>query len=217
MNFFEIENVAFRIFDYPVSYVELIGTLFGLISVYFATKRHVLTWSTGIINEVFLFFLFFQVQLYADMFLQTYFFGVTMYGYYKWKTRVDDVEISNMNTRSKISIISIILIGTVLAGYFFSEIHNLFPTHFKVQAAYPYGDSFIMVSSIIAIVLLAKKRIENWYLWITVDVVCVVLYFKKGVYFLSLEYMIFLGLASYGLYNWKKIKQHETLHETAHH
>jgi nicotinamide mononucleotide transporter len=61
-----------------------------------------------------------------------------------------------------------------------------------------------MVSSIIATVLLARKKVENWYLWITVDIVCVGLYFKKGVYFLSLEYIIFLGLASYGLYNWRK-------------
>ena len=85
-----------------------------------------------------------------------------------------------------------------------SNIHLYLPTYFKIQAAYPFTDSFVMVSSIIATILLAKKKIENWYLWIAIDLVCVVMYFKKGVYFLSLEYFIFLGLASYGLYHWKK-------------
>ena len=204
MNFFEIKNIAFQIWDYPISYVELIGTLFGLISVYFASRANILTWGTGIVNEVFLFILFFQVQLYADMFLQIYFFIVTLYGWYKWKSKTDESKISETSFRNKIFLTVTILIGTLISGFLFSNIHLYLPTYFKIQAAYPFTDSFVMVSSIIATILLAKKKIENWYLWIAIDLVCVVLYFKKGVYFLSLEYFIFLGLASYGLYHWKK-------------
>ena len=204
MNFFEIKNIAFQIWDYPISYVELIGTLFGLISVYFASRANILTWGTGIVNEVFLFILFFQVQLYADMFLQIYFFIVTLYGWYKWKSKTDESKISETSFRNKIFLTVTILIGTLISGFLFSNIHLYLPTYFKIQAAYPFTDSFVMVSSIIATILIAKKKIENWYLWIAIDLVCVVLYFKKGVYFLSLEYFIFLGLASYGLYHWKK-------------
>jgi len=204
MNFFEIKNVAFQIWDYPISYVELIGTLFGLISVYFASRANILTWGTGIVNEVFLFILFFQVQLYADMFLQIYFFIVTLYGWYKWNSKTAESKISETSFRNKIFLTVTILIGTLISGFLFTNIHLYLPTYFKIQAAYPFTDSFVMVSSIIATILLAKKKIENWYLWIAIDLVCVVLYFKKGVYFLSLEYFIFLGLASYGLYHWKK-------------
>ena len=204
MNFFEIKNVAFQIWDYPISYVELIGTLFGLISVYFASRANILTWGTGIVNEVFLFILFFQVQLYADMFLQIYFFIVTLYGWYKWNSKTAESKISESSFRNKIFLTVTILFGTLISGFLFTNIHLYLPTYFKIQAAYPFTDSFVMVSSIIATILLAKKKIENWYLWIAIDLVCVVLYFKKGVYFLSLEYFIFLGLASYGLYHWKK-------------
>lgn len=204
MNFFEIKNVAFQIWDYPISYVELIGTLFGLISVYFASRANILTWGTGIVNEVFLFILFFQVQLYADMFLQIYFFIVTLYGWYNWNSKTAESKISETIFRNKIFLTVTILIGTLISGFLFTNIHLYLPTYFKIQAAYPFTDSFVMVSSIIATILLAKKKIENWYLWIAIDLVCVVLYFKKGVYFLSLEYFIFLGLASYGLYHWKK-------------
>ena len=85
MTLFDINNIAYEIIGYQISYVELIGTLFGLISVYLATKTNILTWATGIINELFLIILFFQVQLYADMFLQVFFFVVTLYGWYNWK------------------------------------------------------------------------------------------------------------------------------------
>ena len=54
MTLFDLKNIAVEVLDYPISYVELIGTLFGLVSVYFATKANILTWSTGIINELFL-------------------------------------------------------------------------------------------------------------------------------------------------------------------
>lgn len=204
MNFFEIENIAFQFLDYPISYVELIGTLFGLFSVYFASRANILTWGTGIVNEVFLFILFFQVQLYADMFLQIYFLVVTIYGWYKWNSKTTETKISETSFINKLYLSATILTGTLISGFLFTKIHLFFPSYFKIQAAYPFIDSFVMVASIVASGLLAKKKIENWYLWIAVDLVCVGLYFKKGIYFLSLEYFVFLGLASYGLYHWRK-------------
>lgn len=204
MHFFEITNVAFEILGYSVSYVEVIGTLFGLISVYFASRANILTWATGIVNEVFLGILFFQVQLYADMFLQLYFFIVTLYGWYNWNTKPIENRISIITFRTRLFLVTAIIAGTLISGFLFINIHLYLPEYFRVQASYPFTDSFIMVLSIVATILLAKKKIENWYLWITVDLVCIILYFKKGVYFLSLEYFIFLWLASYGLYHWKK-------------
>jgi nicotinamide mononucleotide transporter len=204
MHFFDLENIVVQIWGYPISYVELIGTLFGLFSVYFASRTNILTWGTGIVNEIFLFILFFQVQLYADMFLQVYFFIITIYGWYNWKTNTTEHMISVVAVRDRLLLAAAILIFSLLFGFLFSNIHLYLPDYFKVMAAYPFIDSFVMVSSIVATVLLAKKKIENWYLWIAVDLVCVVLYLKKGVFFLSFEYFIFLGLAFYGLYHWKK-------------
>ncbi|WP_454802082.1 nicotinamide riboside transporter PnuC [Mucilaginibacter phyllosphaerae] len=204
MHFFEIGSTAFTIIGYPISYVELIGTVFGLISVYFASTANILTWSTGIVNEIFLFILFFQVQLYADMFLQVYFFVVTIYGWYNWNTTTVENKIAAITKKARWLTAAVIIVGSLLSGFLIKNIHLYLPAYFKVAAAYPFTDSLVMVLSVIATVLLAKKKIENWYLWILVDAICVVLYFKKGVYFLSLEYLIFLGLASYGLYHWKK-------------
>ena len=60
-----------------------------------------------------------------------------------------------------------------------STIHLLIPKYFKLVATFPYVDSFVMIMSILATILLAKKKIETWYLWIIVDLVCVFLFFHK--------------------------------------
>lgn len=204
MTFFDINNIALKIIGYQISYVELIGTLFGLLSVYFASKANMLTWATGIINEFFLFILFFQVQLYADMLLQVYFFVVTLYGWYNWQQKPQKNSITSTQTTTKIWFACAIIGGTIIAGFIFTNIHLYLPQYFKTEAAFPFVDSFVMLSSVIATILLAQKKIETWYLWIAVDMVCVFLFFKKGIVFLACEYLVFLGLATYGLLNWKK-------------
>ena len=208
MSLFDIRHIAFSCWGYNVSYVEMIGTLLGLVSIYFATRTNILTWPTGLINETFLFILFFQVQLYADMFLQVYFFIVTLYGWYCWRLNTSEAQITVLSMRTRIQLGFGILICTIAVGYCIKDIHLYLPQYFKLKAAFPFVDSFVMVSSILATVLLARMKIENWYLWLTVDIVSVVLFLKKEIYFLSLEYVIFLGLASYGLFQWKKQLSH---------
>lgn len=204
MELFEISNIAFEVLGYQISYVELIATLFGLISVYFASRANILTWPTGIVNELFLFVLFFQVQLYADMLLQVYFFVVTLYGWRSWKTKPKGNSITTTSASRRLWFVAIVIIGSLITGFLFSNIHLYLPQYFRIEAAYPYADSLVMVLSIIATVLLAQKKIETWYLWIMVDVICVFLFLKKGIVFLGIEYFIFLGVATYGLLNWKK-------------
>ncbi len=206
--FFDITNIALDVYGYPISYIELLGTLSGLVSVYYASRANILTWPTGTLNAVFLFVLFYQVQLYADMFLQTYFFVVTLYGWYYWNKKRDEKSITVMTSHSRIITALIVATTTVLAGYCFSHIHEYLPQYFTIQAAYPYADSFIMVASITATTLLAQKKIESWYLWLMVNIASIGVYYAKGVYFLSLEYVVFLVLASYGLYNWHKKLRH---------
>jgi nicotinamide mononucleotide transporter len=204
MSFFDIENVIFSVFGYPVSYVEFIGSVFGLICVYYATRVNILTWPTGLVNIICLFILFFQVRLYADMFLQIFFFVVSVYGWYRWKVKQMERDVSVVSQRNRIVLTGIIIITSLIAGFFISKLHKYFPTIFIEKAAFPYIDSFVMILSVVATILLARKKIENWHLWITVDVICTALYGAKQIYFISILYFIFLILASYGLYSWKK-------------
>lgn len=209
MDFFSVEYTVFTVLDYPVSLIELVGTLFGLLSVIFASRTNILTWSTGIVNEFCLFLLFFQIQLYPDMFLQVFFFGATIFGWYQWRKPQKELRISFSDRKQWMIYLALIAGLTIVSGAFFAEIHQLLPSFFKEKAALPYLDSFVMVSSVVATILLAKKRIETWYLWIAVDITCTFLYMYRGVYFLAIEYAVFLGIATYGLSNWLKMHRND--------
>ncbi|ACU63165.1 nicotinamide riboside transporter PnuC [Chitinophaga pinensis] len=204
MTFFDVHHIAFSVMAYPVSYVELIGTLFGLISVYYASRANVLTWPTGIVNEIALFVLFFQVQLYADMLLQVFFLVVTVFGWYNWRHKTEELPVTRMS-RPMTGIYGVALLsGTIVMGFTIQQFHRWMPQYFPLPATYPFADSFVMMASVLATFLLAKKRIETWVLWIVVDIVSVILYLIKEIYFLSLEYVVFLGLATFGLLQWRK-------------
>lgn len=210
MNIFDIANIAVNINGYELSYAELTGTVFGLLSVWFAAKQNILTWGAGLINILFFFAIFYQVQLYSDMFLQVYFFITSIYGWAVWKKqKADHRPVYSLSTKSRLLTGICIIILTGLLGLLIKKIHLLLPGVFKQPASFPFADTFIAVCSIIATVFLAKRFWENWILWIVVDVVCVFVYFKKGIFFISAEYAVFFGLAVYGLILWKQIAPDE--------
>jgi nicotinamide mononucleotide transporter len=97
-----------------------------------------------------------------------------------------------------------IVLGTLALGRFISQIHLILPAWFPEAASYPYLDAFTTVMSFAAQWLLVQKRVDSWYLWVTVDVIGVWLYYQKGVVFVSLLYAIFLVIAIKGTIDWRK-------------
>ena len=214
MNIFDINNTFTTVFGYSLSYVEFVGTLLGLLSVWFAANENILTWPTGVINVICFFAIFYQVHLYSDTFLQVYFFITSIYGWLTWKNqRQANKPISILTQNKRVVILSLIFLTTLLLGFLVKNIHLLFPRIFPHPASFPYIDTFIAVSSIIATIFLAKRIIENWVLWIVVDIVCVFVYAMKNILFISIEYGVFFLLASYGLFVWiKTIKNDKGLY-----
>jgi nicotinamide mononucleotide transporter len=139
------------------------------------------------------------------MFLQVYFFIVSIYGWLTWKNqRQTNKPISRLTPNKRLVILLVIFLTTILLGFLVKDIHLLFPKVFPHPASFPFIDTFIAISSIIATILLAKRIIENWVLWIVVDIVCVFIYAKKNILFISFEYGVFFLLASFGLFAWAK-------------
>ena len=145
------------------------------------------------------------------MFLQVYFFAASIYGWIIWSKQNKKAEnpIRVLSGRQKIALAAIIIFSTAALGFFIQNIHAIFPNAFQKPASYPYIDTFIAVLSVLATILLAKRILENWFLWIVVDVLSVGLYAAKSVMLISIEYFIFLCLASFGLYNWLKLRNDE--------
>src|SRR5688572_31840836 len=84
MHFFDIESIFFTALGYEMSYLEFFGTLAGAIAVWLSAKANVWSWPIGIVNVVLSFFLFYQVQLYPDVFLQLFFFVANLIGWWRW-------------------------------------------------------------------------------------------------------------------------------------
>lgn len=194
-----------------MSYVEFFGTLAGFVAVWLAAKGHVLSWPVGIINVVLLFFLFYQVQLYPDMFLQVYFFGTNLAGWWRWKNpeqfeadQRKELKVSFLTPGFRIAGAATVLTGTLTLGFAAARLHQWAPALFSLPSAFPVADSFVTVASILAQYWMLQKKAECWILWILADVVATVLYFQKGILFLSLEYGVFCFIALAGFLNWSK-------------
>lgn len=199
---------AFSVLNYTVSYFELISTLTGLLAVFLNARGKIINWFLGIISVVTAAILFYNAQLYADLFLQIYFVVTNIYGWYLWrKNRIENivldvVYLTKIERRNWLMGISVAYLVLIL---FISNVHILLPHYFPMPAAYPIVDSFIWVVSMAGNALSAKKKIESWYLWILVDMLAPIVYYMKDLKFIGLEYLIFLVIAAYGLVEWRKM------------
>lgn len=204
-SFFSVSEIMFRIWDYPVSHIEFFGTVFGIAGVWLAAKSKVLTWPVGLINIILFFMIYYQVQLYSDMFLQIYFFGVGVYGWIFWNKEIEKkIPIHSLNTTQNIKIGVYVFILSIICGWLISNVHIWFPNIFEKEAAFPYLDTLVAIASIFANTMLARRVIQNWPIWIAVDLLCIGLYISKEIYFVAFEFFIFTILASFGWYDWNK-------------
>ncbi len=213
---FSINTVVYTILDYPLTLVELFGTIFGLWSVILAARASIWNYPIGIINIIFFFATFYQVQLYADMTLQVYFLLISIYGWWMWAnprpTQMDAqqaLKITRNTWQVNLGIGVAIVAGAGVLGVFFANVHQLLPALFPAPAAYPYADSLVMVMSIAAMYLLSIKKWENWLIWVAVDTCSMGLFYAKGIKLIALEYVVFWAIAAYGGYRWWQQMQKE--------
>jgi nicotinamide mononucleotide transporter len=206
---FDVKETFFTVFENRVSYIEFIGTVLGLISVFLAARANIFTWPTGILNAIFFLIIFYQIHLYSDMFLQCYFCGMGVYGWFSWKYKTQNRQsaIRTMSNMERLRLGIFIAAVTLLIGTLIANIHLILPQVFDHPASYPYVDTFIAITSILATILLARRIFETWVLWIIVDLTSIGLYSVKGVKLIAIEFCIFLGLAILGIYSWHRLRK----------
>ncbi|MDZ8184135.1 MAG: nicotinamide riboside transporter PnuC [Nostoc sp. ChiSLP02] len=207
-DFWSINNIAFQVLEYPMSYVELLGTIFYLWSVWLISKKKILTWPVGIVSVLLYMVLFYQIRLYSDMIEQVYYLGVSVYGWWQWnRPESASGEIFHVRysyPRTMILAVSVTVAISLAMGALMSQIHTILPALFPEKASFPYLDALTTIMSFTAMWLMAQKRIESWYYWIVVDIIGIWLYYMKGIKFVALLYVILLFMAINGLISWLK-------------
>jgi nicotinamide mononucleotide transporter len=179
--------------------LEGTAVAFGLVSVYLSTRENIWSWPTAIINVGLYTLLFFREKLYADMGLQVIYLMLSFYGWYEWlyggENRTE-LHVSRVTPRLAALLTVIGAVGSLVLGYFL---------HQNTDAALPYLDATLSVFSLIAQWMMTRKILENWALWIVLDVVYVWMFiFLKHLNFTAFQYSVFLILAVMGYRDWKR-------------
>ena len=195
--------------DYPAYEIalEVIAIVFGLLSVWFAKKDNIWVFPTGIINTVIYTYLLWKWSLLGDMMINFYYAVMSVYGWYHWTRKNGDVAefpISKMNTYEK----KISLLIFVLTIAFVASVYVFFDkfTHWT-----SYVDTFVTGIFFAGMWLMARRKIENWILWIVGDLISIPMYFVKGYSFTSIQYLIFTLIAVFGYLEWKRTLQQKTV------
>lgn len=217
LSLFDVNTIFFTFLDYPMSYIELIGTILYLASVILIAQKKMLTWPIGIISVILFGVLFYQIQLYSDTIEQIYYLGASVYGWIFWNKNKEENETSTHFHLSSMKEVSIwagaTIVMSLIVTVLMLNIHNIFPAVFPEPASFPFWDALTTVMSFVAMFLMAQKRVESWVYWIIVDVIGIILYFVKDVKFVSLLYVVLLVIAIRGAIKWYQ-ESNEKIAET---
>lgn len=178
--------------------IEIIGAVLGVVNVALVVRRSLWNYPFGIAMVILYGFVFFHARLYSDAALQVYYLVMQIYGVFNWLNgRHDDglIAVQILSARDRIVWMAAVAGGALVLGWFFSTYTN---------AAAPWLDAFIASASVVAQYLLSARKLENWILWIAVDVVGICVYCWRGLYPTTALYSLFLILAIIGLRSWMR-------------
>ena len=181
--------------------LELIAVFFGLLSVWFSKNNNVLVYPTGIINTSIFVYLLVKWELLGDMIINVYYFLMSIYGWYYWTRKSNNIGYTPI-TRTHSTDIKIILIIIISSVIFVSYLYSFFE---KWSGFVSYVDIITTAIFFAGMWLMARRKIESWFFWILGDIISVPLYFVKGLAFSSFQYLIFTFIAIAGYYKWKSI------------
>lgn len=192
------------------SVLELIAVFFGLLSVWYAKKANILVYPTGILSVLIYVNICFENQLYADMGINAFYFIMSVYGWIMWSKKNPYSRVRKISWSSKR--FKLFSLGFFILSLFITlGLLKIFKADDAVywDSYVPYIDTLTTALSIVAMLHMALKKIENWILWILIDLISVPLYFYKGLIFTSFQFAAFLVLALMGFYEWKRIIEKE--------
>jgi len=192
------------LFGQTTSLLEVIAMLTGLAGVYLTIRQSVWCFPVGIVNVGLYAFIFFSpgIQLYADALLQCTYIILLLFGWYQWSTKKEGEKVTKpvrLDKSLSVKIFVIIIFSTVALALFLANYTN---------ASFPWIDSALTCASLAAQWMIARKFIENWIVWIIVDLLYIPLYLVKQLPLTAFLYAVFLLMAINGYRKWKAAMNH---------
>lgn len=185
--------------------IEIIGAVIGLIYLYLEYKANVWLWPVGIVMSIFYVVIFFHGKFYADAAIYLYYIGANAYGLFLW-TRSRKKPIEETGTTAELAITHVpakrILPLAAVTVVLWMILYGILKT--VTDSPIPLGDAFTTAVSIVAMWMLAQKYLEQWLLWIVVNIVSTILYFWKGLYPTGVLFIVYVVVAVLGYFRWKK-------------
>ena len=196
---------------YLLNLLDPIGALFSLLCTYYSVKADIKTWPLGIIASLLDAILYFNIGLYADMSTSILYIFMFVYGWYCWvygKTssqyseKLDAENNKNFALTIRWASCKVFVLFIFVMLVLFLIISSLLIKY--TNSTVPYWDAITAVLSIGAQWLMCRKYIQTWLVWFVVDSIYVILYFNKHITWHSGLLLIYVFLAIYGFFSWKK-------------
>ncbi|MFN8154556.1 MAG: nicotinamide riboside transporter PnuC [Bacteroidia bacterium] len=176
--------------------LEIIGVLTGVVGVWLTLKQQVWCFPVGLLNVTISMFLFFQQQLYADTLQQAVYIPLLVYGWVNWKQQAaDHFTPAWMSGKERIIAVLIILAGGLTLGGLLLRFTN---------AHFPWADSMATCAAFMAQYLVANKKMENWLLWMVVNIAYISIYMIKDLQLYAGLFSIYFILSILGYREWKQ-------------
>ena len=179
-----------------IELIEYAATALGLANIALLVFRSVWNFPFGMAMVAFYILVFFQQRLYAEAGLQVFFFVAQAWGWWLWARAGDPentVPVRRLANPSRAAWVVVTAALSIGLGWAMNRFTN---------AAMPYADSAIAGASVAAQILLGLRRIENWVLWIVIDIAAIALYLNRGLYPTAGLYGAFLVMSGFGLKQW---------------
>lgn len=192
-----LNSTVLTIGNQPLTAAEVLGFVTGALCVWAVTRQLSWNWPIGIANNLFFIVLFLGAGLYADTALQVIFVVLGVYGWWMWSrgSATSDLLVRHVTAREAVAGVAATAVGTVGVALLL---------HSQTDSTVPWPDAFILAASLFATWGQARKIVEQWWVWILVDLVSIPLYVHKGLWLTAILYTGFLCLCVDGLRRWRR-------------
>ncbi|GGB82841.1 nicotinamide riboside transporter PnuC [Pseudoduganella buxea] len=191
-------NQSLILFGLATTPLELLSFVLSIVTVWLNIRQNHWAWLFAILSSAMYGAVFFESKLYGDMGLQLVFISVSVWGWYQWlhgDDRHERLPVTALTWRGRgVAALAWLLAFAVLAWFLRSF----------TDTDVPVSDGFLTAGSLVGQLLLSRKRLENWHVWIIVDVLYVALYVHKGLMLTALLYGLFVFMAIAGLQAWRR-------------